>query len=567
MLLHSSIFRQLRLLWYLELFPIVFMVANALRCGKGVEALNSLVPVILLMLAIYSLGLVVLCSVWSRTVNRIVAAILLSLAALWNSADLFTYLYFGDQLRFAFLYAMTTTNAGEVTGFFRVLLLRPMLLVLGFYWAGAVPLFFLNGRKAIIACGVGAVLLPVLLVPVFRPLLPNDADEYPVRLFPWIVDQMIDDFLEMRFDAEDIGIVNSNIDAVNHDRQATYVLVLGESHSKFRSQLYGAPRATQPRMTERYRAGMLEVFRDAVAPHSMTVYALAKVLTFEAHDSDYTYYESPNLCDVMKMAGFRTWWLDNQGQLNAIGLSYNAIARRADHLVYTASSLEAGPDEVLLQPFAEALKDPAPKKFIVVHLLGSHSDYSSSAPQDFAGFEADQTPGAMTPEQEQHRSLIDAYDKTVLYNDWVLDQLMTMLEKDGGKGFLLYLTDHGENLYEERQMTLHSETLPTRATVEVPVFLYMTPAYRQAIGEAGLAAIRAAENRPIATENTFAAWLHLAGVTLRGADMSRNWFAADFVPRQRIVSLAGIDYEDLKQTGYEERLYAPARLTKQKEQE
>ena len=100
MLLHSSIFRQLRLLWYLELFPIVFMVANALRCGKGVEALNSLVPVILLMLAIYSLGLVVLCSVWSRTVNRIVAAILLSLAALWNSADLFTYLYFGNSYMF-----------------------------------------------------------------------------------------------------------------------------------------------------------------------------------------------------------------------------------------------------------------------------------------------------------------------------------------------------------------------------------------------------------------------------------------------------------------------------------
>ena len=81
MLFAPSVFRRLRLLWYLELFPIVFMVANALRCGKGAEALNSLVPVMLLTVTIYSLGFVIFCAVWSRPLDRIAAAGLLALCA------------------------------------------------------------------------------------------------------------------------------------------------------------------------------------------------------------------------------------------------------------------------------------------------------------------------------------------------------------------------------------------------------------------------------------------------------------------------------------------------------
>ena len=89
--------------------------------------------------------------------------------------------------------------------------------------------------------------------------------------------------------------------------------------------------------------------------------------------------------------------------------------------------------------------------------------------------------------------------------------------------------------------------------------LYLTPAYREAVGAAETARIFAAENRPIATENTFSAWLHLAGVTLRGADPARDWFSEPFVPRPRLTSLVGLDYETLKNTSYEERLNTPAR--------
>ena len=553
MLFAPSVFRRLRLLWYLELFPIVFMVVNALRCGKGAEALNSLVPVMLLMLAIYSLGFVIFCAVWSRPFDRIAAVVLLALCAVLNTVDLFTYLNFGDQFRFAFLYAMATTNAGELSGFFRLHLMRPAILVLVCYGLGIVPVAMTRGKASIAALALCGAMLPAVLAPAFRPVPPIDADGYPVRLLPDLVDRIVDDLLEMRFNAEDIEVANRNIDAENHDRQATYVLVLGESHAKARSQLYGAARATEPRLEARRKAGELAVFTDAVAPHSMTVYALAKVLTLEAHDSDYTYYDSPNLCDVMKAAGFRTWWIDNQGQMNALGLSYNAIARRADCTIYTAASWRTQPDGVLLKPFAAALADPAPKKFIVVHLLGSHSDYTRAAPEDFPGFAADDTPGALTPEQEEHRAVVDAYDKTILYNDLILDQMMSMLDERGGKAFLLYLSDHGENLYEERQLTLHSESMPTRATVEVPVLLYLTPAYRKAVGEAETARIFAAASRPIATENTFSACLHLAGVTLRGADPARDWFSDDFTPRPRLTSLVGLDYETLKNTSYEER--------------
>lgn len=74
-----------------------------------------------------------------------------------------------------------------------------------------------------------------------------------------------------------------------------------------------------PRMEELAARNELYVFRDVTAPNSFTNNVLPKLLSFEAHDVDEKFFEVPNIIDLMRAAGFRTWYLSNQANASELG--------------------------------------------------------------------------------------------------------------------------------------------------------------------------------------------------------------------------------------------------------
>ncbi|HCS25859.1 MAG TPA: hypothetical protein DIW43_00290, partial [Spongiibacteraceae bacterium] len=103
-------------------------------------------------------------------------------------------------------------------------------------------------------------------------------------------------------------------------------------------------------------------------------------------------------------------------------------------------------DGAVLQPFAEALKSSTAKKMIVVHLLGTHRKYNYRYPEEFEHFAGtEHMPDWLDSTQADE---YNSYDNAVRYNDFVIAEIIHLLENVGEPAVMAYLSDHGEEVYD-----------------------------------------------------------------------------------------------------------------------
>ncbi|ETJ37395.1 Phosphoethanolamine transferase CptA, partial [human gut metagenome] len=90
---------------------------------------------------------------------------------------------------------------------------------------------------------------------------------------------------------------------------------------------------------------------------------------------------------------------------------------------------------------------PAPKKLIIVHLLGTHIKYKYRYPENQGKFDGNTDhvpPGLSAEELESYND----YDNANLYNDHVVASLIKDFKAADPNGFLVYFSDHGEEVYD-----------------------------------------------------------------------------------------------------------------------
>ncbi len=271
-----------------------------------------------------------------------------------------------------------------------------------------------------------------------------------------------------------------NIDAERafKTKQQTFVLILGESLSRRHMSLYRSARKTNPKLEKRTD---LILYTDVVSPYSNTLNSVLSMLSQSNLEHYVSVDKSIDIIDVFHSAGFKTYWISNQSPIGIWDNMVTVFAKKSDSFkfVNTASnsSFEATTvssyDSKLFKPFSAALKENVEKKFIIIHLMGSHSSYAKRYPSEFDHFK-----GNNSKEQT-----IAEYDNSVLYNDFVVDSLINILEKNTSSlhnniSSLIYLSDHGENVYDEMDKVGHdyANTLP-KANVEVPFVVWLSPAY------------------------------------------------------------------------------------------
>ncbi|MDR0997028.1 MAG: phosphoethanolamine transferase CptA [Zoogloeaceae bacterium] len=320
----------------------------------------------------------------------------------------------------------------------------------------------------------------------------------------------------------------------------TLVLVIGESTSKSRMSLYGYARPTTPHLRARAEAGELAVFTNAVAPAEATVHVLSLALNFADSQHPELLFERPSLIRLMQQAGYKTFWIENQapGFQDSLQTAYAQQADTAQFLNLnnrwrgdTTTSL----DENVLPAFQTALANPAPRKFIVVHLMGAHSKFDQRYPTNFAHFSGEQgTPAGLTAGA---LATYNAYDNAVLYDDFVLDSLIGELAQSGEDGFLLYFSDHGEEVYDTPPHDRLGRNVGemTRNALEVPFLLWRSPGWQRAHP----LDLHRALDRPFSTEDLIYTVSDLAGLSYAGFAPERSIVNPAFVPRPRWVGYPG----------------------------
>lgn len=234
----------------------------------------------------------------------------------------------------------------------------------------------------------------------------------------------------------------------------TVVWVIGESLNRANMSLYGYERPTSPTL-EAMRKDLL-VFRDVVSSEPATMASLMKMLTPADLNDPQAWNRKPDVLMLAREAGFRIHWLSNQPPNDGwLGL----VSRRADHQVFINKGAGRGEnnfDGNLLPALEAALQDPAPKKLIVVHLLGAHPTYDMRYPSQYARFDSLRDSVAERLENADRsawiRQLRNEYDNAMAYNDYVVGSMLRLTMNDAREdnASLLFSSDHAQEVGHTR---------------------------------------------------------------------------------------------------------------------
>ena len=313
---------------------------------------------------------------------------------------------------------------------------------------------------------------------------------------------------------------------------ATLVLVIGESTNRQRMSLYGYPRATTPRLDA--LRDQLAVFDNVVTPRPYTIEALQQVLTFADEQNPGAYLTTPSIVNLMKQAGYKTYWITNQQTMTKRNTMLTTFSEQADEQVYLNNNRNQNArqyDGDVLEPFTKALADSAPRKFIVVHLLGTHMSYQYRYPPTYDTFKDRQ--GVPPGVSDDQLPTYNSYDNAVRYNDFVVSSLIKDYAKTDPNGFLLYLSDHGEDVFDSAgHNTLgRNEAKPTAPMYTIPFMAWASPKWRANHGWDFTGDLQ----RPYSSSHLIHTWADLAGLSFDELDHSKSLVSDSFKARPLLI--------------------------------
>ena len=145
------------------------------------------------------------------------------------------------------------------------------------------------------------------------------------------------------------------------------------------------------------------------------------MLTFADQENPNLYPTQPSLMNGMKQAGYKTFWITNQQTLTQRNtMLTNSPSRPTSSFTpqpqpfpeIRSSSTEPS------RPLRQRCWPDLPRKFIVVHLLGTYMRYDYWYPPEFRQIRGPQGPPIWVT--DKHLEMINHYDNAVLYNGFVV---------------------------------------------------------------------------------------------------------------------------------------------------
>ncbi|WP_017905552.1 phosphoethanolamine transferase CptA [Pseudomonas asplenii] len=471
---------------------------------------------------------------------------------LWacSLASLGYFFIYQQEFSQSVIFIMFESNLAEtseyLTQYFQWWILLALLahsVVAFLLWTRVRPVYLPRGQALLAAT---ALLVSVIGYPLVSQInrsatLKEGLERFESRIEPAVPWQMVVAYRSYR---EQLNNMQGMLDSVSRipplhnlkDRQAglptTLVLVIGESTNRQRMSLYGYRRETTPNL-DKLRE-QLAIFDNVVTPRPYTIEALQQVLTFADEENPDLYLKTPSLVSVMKQAGYKTWWITNQQTMTKRNTMLTTFSEQADEQVYLNNNRNQNArqyDGDVLEPFNKALADNAPRKLIVVHLLGTHMSYQYRYPPAFEKF-TDRN-GAPPGLSDDQLPTYNSYDNAVLYNDFVVSSLIKDYAKTDPNGFLLYLSDHGEDVFDSAgHGTLgRNEARPTAPMYTIPFIAWASPKWRETHDWSFASEL----SRPYSSSHLIHTWTDLAGLSFDEQDLSKSVVSDRFKTRPLLI--------------------------------
>lgn len=265
------------------------------------------------------------------------------------------------------------------------------------------------------------------------------------------------------------------------ERPSNVVFIIGESLNKKHMSLYGYERKTTPLLDSLNNTTNLLVFKNVKSIAIGTVPAFRYMMSsLTVSDNVECWLDKDFLLNIVKNVGYNTMWISNQ---SSSGVHDNIVARFAElsDSVYWCGKKYMGPskvdlDEVVLNPSkSRSLEKLEKPKFTVIHLAGNHENFKSRYSDDFDHFKKDDYLECL----ETQRVILSQYDNSVLYNDWVVSELIKMYEDK--EAIVIYLSDHSLDIYNSSEdyagHARSTDPKSVEAGQNIPFLVYISPMY------------------------------------------------------------------------------------------
>ena len=324
------------------------------------------------------------------------------------------------------------------------------------------------------------------------------------------------------------------------------VVILGESARADLMSAYGYERPTTPWLDSISKTSEdVVLFNDVCSSGPNTIMSSQRIFTFWNNTPNKAWYDYPDLTNVLAHSGYYTQWITQQNPQNMYAIE-RLFANSAHKLykthVYTSlykikdSSLSAmAYDEALLPALhrhdSQSLDKVIKKNvFTVVHLMGSHQNYSERYPPAFDFFKAKDMEECSTEDAKSQKA---AYLNSLRYTDHLLEKMIKHYSSK--RALVFYFSDHGEMVDEPQQPGYFGHgTNVDHPTIDIPFFVYASPQLRKEHPELW-ERIKKAQFRPISTAWFTNSLTSLLGIRTKYNDERYNFFSDKFANPTRIA--------------------------------
>ncbi|MDE1326536.1 phosphoethanolamine--lipid A transferase [Vibrio aestuarianus] len=308
------------------------------------------------------------------------------------------------------------------------------------------------------------------------------------------------------------------------DKPTLVVFVLGETARSQNYQLNGYSRPTNS-----YTKALNVIsFQDVSSCGTATAVSVPCMFSSFTRDnySRQAADNQDNFLDILKRAQVGLFWIENDGGDKNVAKNIDKIEidrSRVDELCNGQTCY----DMAMLENFENNIDKMQGNRMLLMHLIGSHGPtYFQRYPQDKKVFQPD-CPRADI-ENCTVDQIINTYDNTILYTDYVIAQTIEKLKtlEDKYNTALIYISDHGESL-GENGLFLHGMPygLAPAYQTQVPMMFWTSPGFEREKSLNTTCLRNNAQQKTYSQDNLFHSMLGIMDITTEVYNPHMDLFA------------------------------------------
>ncbi len=328
------------------------------------------------------------------------------------------------------------------------------------------------------------------------------------------------------------------------------VVVIGESHNKHHSQLYGYNKPTTPFQLKEMEKGNLVVFSDVITSFNATTESFKNMFSLYSYGDKGSWSQYPLFPALFRKAGYHTAFITNQftQDLNAnfsdfdAGMFFNnKEISKAQFDVRNISRHEY--DEDLLSDYDSLKQYNAKNNLLVFHLRGLHVKYHLRYPSKWNKFKVKSY--NRSDLTNSNLEVLAAYDNATLYNDFILKEIINRFDQEDA--VVIYIPDHGEVVFDGcqtfgRPMVFDANNLFQQ--FQIPFWIYMSEKYQTQHPQM-VEKIRKAKDKPFMTDNISQLLIGLAGIETEYYSPLSDPLSDDYNTNRKRMIRGEYDYDDI----------------------